>query len=30
VANGGDHIIAKGVPGGPLKNVNPIELPEKK
>jgi GLPGLI family protein len=26
----GDHIIAKGVPGGPAKTVNPIELPEKK
>jgi GLPGLI family protein len=34
VANGasgqGDHVIAKGVPGGPAKDVNPIELPEKK
>ena len=29
-ANGGDHVIAKGVPGGPAKNVNPIELPEKR
>jgi len=26
----GDQVIAKGVPGGPAKNVNPIELPEKK
>ena len=26
----GDHVIAKGIPGGPAKNVNPIELPEKK
>jgi GLPGLI family protein len=26
----GDHVIVKGVPGGPAKNVNPIELPEKK
>ena len=31
VANAqGDHVIAKGVPGGPAKDVNPIELPEKK
>jgi len=26
----GDHVIVKRVPGGPAKNVNPIELPEKK
>lgn len=26
----GDHVIVKGVPGGPGRNVNPIELPEKK
>lgn len=26
----GDQVITKGVPGGPPKNVNPIELPEKK
>ncbi len=26
----GDHVIVKGVPGGPARNVNPLELPEKK
>ena len=26
----GDHVLVKGIPGGPAKNVNPIELPEKK
>jgi GLPGLI family protein len=26
----GDHIITKGIPGGPARNVNPIELPEQK
>jgi GLPGLI family protein len=25
----GDHVLVKGVPGGPARNVNPIELPEK-